>query len=82
MGFLSEKMPKSGCTIDELTVAANTRAPGRGERDPTLRRKERHQRRHGALIEVGEQVPSRQPRHRPPVNAFVGDLAQYRFLLE
>src|SRR5215211_8736017 len=27
IGFLSEKMPKSGCTIEELTVAANTRAP-------------------------------------------------------
>src|SRR5215212_5759486 len=34
IGFLSEKMPKSGCTIDELTVAANTRAPAAASEIP------------------------------------------------
>src|SRR5215210_2871726 len=34
MGFLSERMPKSGCPIDELTVAANTRAPAAASEIP------------------------------------------------
>ena len=55
--------------------------PGRSQGD-TPPRSGKAAKRHGSLIEVREQVASRQPRHRPPVNAFVGDLAQYRFLLE
>src|SRR5919112_1590348 len=34
IGFLSENMPKSGCTIDELTVAANTSAPAAASEIP------------------------------------------------
>src|SRR5829696_1667294 len=34
MGFVSEKTPKSGCTIEELTVAANTRAPAAAREIP------------------------------------------------
>src|SRR5687767_5523183 len=34
MGRLSEKMPKSGCTIEELTVAAKTRAPAAAREIP------------------------------------------------
>src|SRR5215204_7070430 len=34
MGFLSENIPKSGCTIDELTVAANTSTPAAASEIP------------------------------------------------
>jgi hypothetical protein len=33
-GLLSEKMPNNGCTIDELTVAANKRAPAAAREIP------------------------------------------------
>ena len=54
---------------------------GRRQSDTPVRDQEGQQSSNGSLIEVREQVAGRQPRHRPPVDAFIWDLAQYRFLL-